>query len=43
MEDEHPDVGSGVARGEGLAVRPDAEDGIGRPRVVLRDDGDLHR
>ena len=43
VQDEHAHVGAGVARGERLAVRPDAEDGIGRARVVLGDDGDLHR
>ena len=36
------DLGAGVARGDGLAVGPDAEDGVGRAGVELRDDGDLH-
>ena len=43
VQDEHAHLGARVARGERLAVRPDAQDGIGRPRVVLGDDGDLHR
>ncbi len=43
VEDEHPHVGAGVARGERLAVGPDAEDGVGGAGVVLRDDRDLHR
>ena len=42
MQHEHAHLGARVARGERLAVRPDAEDGVGGPRVVLGDDGDLH-
>ncbi len=42
MEDEHAHVRAGVARGERLAVRPDAEHRVGGPRVVLGDDGDAH-
>ena len=42
MEHEHAHVGARVARGERLPVRPDAEHGVGGPRVVLRDDRDLH-
>ncbi len=42
VEDEHADLGARVARGERLAVGPDAEHRIGGARVVLGDDGDLH-
>ena len=42
MEDEHADVGAGVARGERLAVGPHAEHGVRGARVVLGDDGHAH-
>ena len=43
VQDEHAHVGAGVARGERLPVRPDAEHGVGGARVVLRDDRDAHQ
>ena len=42
VQHEHAHVGAGVARGERLAVRPDAEHRVGGARVVLGDDGDAH-
>jgi hypothetical protein len=42
VQDEHAHVGAGVPCGQGLAVRPHAEHGVRRPRVVLGDDGDAH-
>ena len=42
VQDEHAHVGPGVARGERLAVRPDAEHRVGGARVVLGDDRDAH-
>ena len=42
MQHEHAHLRAGVARGERLAVRPDAEHRVGRARVVLGDDGDAH-
>ncbi len=43
MQDEHPHVGAGIAGCDGLAVRPDAEHGVGGARIELGDDRDLHR
>ena len=42
VQDEHPHVGAGVARGQRLAVRPDAEHRVGGARVVLGDDDHAH-
>ena len=42
MQDEHPNIGAGVAGGEGLPVGPHAEHGIMRAGVELGYDGDLH-
>ena len=42
VQDEDLDVRTRVARGERLAVRPDAERRIRPARVVLGDDRDLH-
>ena len=42
VQHEHPHLRAGVARGERLPVRPDAEHRVGRARVVLGDDGDAH-
>ncbi len=42
VQDDDVDVGAGVARGERLAVRPDAEHRVVGARVELRDDADLH-
>ena len=42
VQHEHPHVGPGVARGERLAVRPDATDGVAGAGVVLGDDQRLH-
>ena len=38
VQDEHLDLGAGVARGERLPVRPDPSAGLGGPGVVLGDD-----
>ncbi len=43
VEDEDADVGAGVADGDRLAVRPDAEHGICGAGVELGDDGYAHR
>ena len=43
VQDEHAHVGAGVARGDRLAVRPDAEHRVGGARIELGDDRDLHR
>jgi hypothetical protein len=43
VEDEDGDLGAGVAGGDGLAVRPDAEDGICGAGLELGDDGYAHR
>src|SRR5262249_4933783 len=42
VQDEHPYLGAGVARGECLAVGPDAVYRIAGAREVLREDEDLH-
>ena len=42
MQHHNPDVGSRLARGERLTMRPDAVDRIMGARVVLRDDKDSH-
>ena len=43
LEGEHPDLGAGVARGHGLAVRPDAEHRIAPARVELSHHAHPHR
>ena len=42
VQDEHAHVGPGVACGERLPVRPDAEHRVGGARVVLGDNGHAH-
>ena len=42
MQHEHAHVGPGVAGGQRLAVRPDAEHRVGGARVVLGDDDHAH-
>lgn len=42
MEDEHPDLGAGLMCRQRLAMHPHTKHRIGRARVVLRDDQDLH-
>ena len=43
LEGDHPDLGAGLARGHGLAVRPDAEHRIAPARVELGHDAHPHR
>ncbi len=43
MEHEDAHLGSGVPRGDRLAVGPDPEHGVGGAGVELGDDGYAHR